>query len=350
MARGRRRAGAGGAAQERAQRGRDLGETGVRSPGRHLDLLGLEGRLLRPRGGRARLLRRALLHAGDADGGTQLAAVVQHRPALGLRHRRPEPGPLLRRPVQQGARARDLVLRASAAARLLHPVGRGRSRQRERDHGSVGARSAPVQVRLGHRLELLEAARRERAAVGRRALVGPDELPQDRRPRRGRDQVGRHHAPRRQDGRGRRRPPGHRELHRVEGAGRAEGGGTRHRLEDRGQAPEGGDEGLRQLRGRRRRLLRPGEEPGAEARDQGGAPRGGDRQPDQARDPVRQARLQGHPLPDLRHRLGLRGVSHRLRPELQQLGARQRRRSSARSRPTATGTSPGASPARSRTR
>ena len=33
----------------------------------------------------------------------------------------------------------------------------------------------------------------------------PDELPQDRRPRRGRHQVGRHHAPRRQDGGGRRR-------------------------------------------------------------------------------------------------------------------------------------------------
>ena len=44
-----------------------------------------------------RLLRRAALHAGDADGGAQLAAMVQHRPALGLRHRWPEPGPLLRR-------------------------------------------------------------------------------------------------------------------------------------------------------------------------------------------------------------------------------------------------------------
>ena len=31
------------------------------------------------------------------DGGAELAAMVQHRPALGLRHRRPGPGPLLRR-------------------------------------------------------------------------------------------------------------------------------------------------------------------------------------------------------------------------------------------------------------
>ncbi len=48
--------------------------------------------------------------------------------------------------------------------------------------------------------------RRRREAVRRRPLVGPDELPQDRRPRGRRDQVGRHHAPRRQDGGGRRRP------------------------------------------------------------------------------------------------------------------------------------------------
>ena len=54
------------------------------------------------------------------------------------------------------------------------------------------------------------AARREREALGRRQVVRPDELPEDRRPRRGRHQVGRHHAPRRQDGDRRRRPSGHR--------------------------------------------------------------------------------------------------------------------------------------------
>ena len=70
---------------------------GVRPPGRNLDLLGLEGRLFRRRGRRPRLLRRASLHAGDADGGPELAAMVQYRPALGLRHRRPGAGPLLRR-------------------------------------------------------------------------------------------------------------------------------------------------------------------------------------------------------------------------------------------------------------
>ena len=46
---------------------------------------------------RARLLRRAALHAGRANVRAEFAAMVQHRPALGLWHRWPEPGPLLRR-------------------------------------------------------------------------------------------------------------------------------------------------------------------------------------------------------------------------------------------------------------
>ncbi len=46
----------------------------------------------------------------------------------------------------------------------------------------------------------------------------------------------------------------------------------------------------------------------------------GARQLHQARHPVRQAGLQGHRLPDLRHRLGFGSLPHRLRPELQQLG------------------------------
>ena len=53
---------------------------------------GWKGGYFDSRGGRPRVLRRALLHAGDADGGAELAAVVQHRPALGLRHRRPGQG------------------------------------------------------------------------------------------------------------------------------------------------------------------------------------------------------------------------------------------------------------------
>ncbi len=44
---------------------------------------------------RPRLFRRDALHAGAADGGAEQPAMVQHRPALGLWHRRPGPGPLV---------------------------------------------------------------------------------------------------------------------------------------------------------------------------------------------------------------------------------------------------------------
>ena len=51
----------------------------------------------------------------------------------------------------------------------------------------------------------------------------PDELPEDRRSRGRRNQVGRHHPPRRQDGLPRSRSPGDRGLRQLEGARRAEG-------------------------------------------------------------------------------------------------------------------------------
>ena len=112
---------------------------------------------------------RYMLAAPDVR--AELAAMVQHRPALGLRHRRAGAGPLLRRPPDRRADAVGLRLRAPAAACLLHPGRARRPRQRGRHHGSVGARGAPVQVRLRHRLELLGAARRGREALRRRALL-----------------------------------------------------------------------------------------------------------------------------------------------------------------------------------
>ena len=69
------------------------------------------------------------------------------------------------------ARPSVVRLRASAAACLLHPERRRRPGERRRHHGPVGARGAPLQVRLGHRLQLLAPARRGRAAVGRRQVV-----------------------------------------------------------------------------------------------------------------------------------------------------------------------------------
>lgn len=69
----------------------------------------------------------------------ELAAMVQHRPPLGLWHRRPRPGPFLRRSLHRQADEVEVRLRTPAAARLLHSVGRGRPRQRGRHHGSLGA-------------------------------------------------------------------------------------------------------------------------------------------------------------------------------------------------------------------
>lgn len=65
-------------------------------------------------------------------------------------------GTSMRRPARPSL---DLGLRAAAAARLFHPEHQGRSRQRRRDHGLVGARGAAVQVRLGHRHQLFDLAR-----------------------------------------------------------------------------------------------------------------------------------------------------------------------------------------------
>ena len=61
-------------------------------------------------------------------------------------------------------------------------------------------------------------------------VVGPHVVLEDRRPRGGRDQVGRHDAPRGEDGLPRPRSPRHRSLHRLEGPRGAEGRRARRRL------------------------------------------------------------------------------------------------------------------------
>ena len=57
-------------------------------------------------------------------------------------------------------------------------------------------------------------------------------FPENRRPGRGRNQVRRHHAPRRQDGDLRCRSPRHSGIHQLEGPRRAEGRQHRRRLQD----------------------------------------------------------------------------------------------------------------------
>ncbi len=64
----------------------------------------------------------------------------------------------------------------------------------------------------------------------------------------------------------------------------------------------------------------PEKNPAPAPRDQARAPQPRARQLHQARDAVRQAGLQGHPVRRLRHRLGFGSLPHGIRPELQQLG------------------------------
>ena len=87
---------------------------------------GWKGGYFTERGRRAHLLRRDAPHARRPDRGAQLAAMVQHRAPLGLWHRRAGAGALLRRLENRQAHPQHLLLRAPAAARLLHPVRRRR--------------------------------------------------------------------------------------------------------------------------------------------------------------------------------------------------------------------------------
>jgi hypothetical protein len=128
------------------------------------------------------------------------------------------------------------------------------------------------------------------------------------------------------------------DLHRLEGEGGAEGRGPRHRLEDRCQ---------KHLKAIMKACVNcdgraipasTRQEPGAEARDPRRQEEPRCRKTTSKR--VIQFAKQGYTdisSSDLRHRLGFGSLPHRLRPELQQLRARDRRLPEAPWRTTATG-------------
>ena len=130
------------------------------------------------------------------------APVVQHRPPLGLRHRRAVAGPLLRRlrdAASWCARSRPTSTRSRT------PASSSRSDDDLVNEGGImdlwvrEARLFKYGSGTGTNFSKLRGD--GETALRRRALLRHDELPQDRRPRRRRHQVGRHHAARRQDGR-----------------------------------------------------------------------------------------------------------------------------------------------------
>ena len=204
------------ALKELPEKERFVGETscqaGVRPARRHLDLLGLEGRLFRLRGRRA------------ARSSTSTATCWRCR--WWRRIRRNGSTPACTGPMASTARARAI---STSTSRPASSCKSETAYEHPQPHACFIQSIADDLVNEGGIMDLWvrearlfkygsgtgsnfsQAARRRREAVRRRQVVRPDELSQDRRPRRGRHQVGRHHAPRRQDGDPRRRPSRHRD-------------------------------------------------------------------------------------------------------------------------------------------
>ena len=174
-----------------AHRRRDRRPAGLPPPGRLLDVLGLEGRLLlqpRPTPARSstrpatcwpRRWRPRTARSGSTPACT--GPTASKGPPQGHYYVDPHTGEMTRSTSR---------LRAAGPARVLHPVDQRRPRQRRRHHGPVGPRGPHLQVRLAAPAPTSPtcAARASRspAAASRQR---PDELPQDRRPRRRRHQV-----------------------------------------------------------------------------------------------------------------------------------------------------------------
>ena len=198
------RAGHGDAQPAPAGRTRRHGEglpAGLPPSGGLLDLLGHQGGVLRHQGRRAGLLRRDVPHARPPAGGAQLArsgstpACTGPTASTARRRATTSPSPRAARSSRARTRTRDRSrTRVSSAASRTTSSARAASWTSgcaRRGCSSTAPAPAPTSAR---------SAGRERTAVRRRPQQRPDELPQDRRPRRRRDQVRRHDPPRGQDG------------------------------------------------------------------------------------------------------------------------------------------------------
>ena len=180
---------------------RALGEADDQPHRRHRRHVGPRRRLLRRRGRGADVRGRAEGDPRQPARRVQLAGLVQRR------------------------------LRGEAAVLgVLHPLDRGLDGRDPRLDPPRG-RHLPRRLRLGR--QPLAAALVQGAALEGRLRLRPG-LVHARRRRVGRhDQVGRQDAPRGEDGRARRRPPGHHRVHLVQGArggegARPRGGRLRH--------------------------------------------------------------------------------------------------------------------------
>ena len=270
LAFGPRRGRTGAVAGRRADRSRDLGPAGLRSIGRHLGVLGLEGQVFSAR--RTTLTRST----------TSCASCWPAR--WWRRTRRNGSIPASTGPMASTGPGRVTTTSTSRRGELTrstsayeHPQPHACFIQSVQDdlvnEGGImdlwvrEARLFKYGSGTGTNFSRLRGEKEKLSGGGKSS--GPDELPEDRRPCGRCHQIGRHHAPRRQDGRGRCRPSGYRELYRLEGEGGGEGRGPRDRLQDHPPPSQGRAAGLPELPGIGGRLFHPREEPGPEARDQG---------------------------------------------------------------------------------
>ncbi len=172
-------------------RARALGEADDRPRRRHDRRLGPRGRLLRDGRGSGHVRGRAQGDPGQPVRVVQLPGLVQRR-----------------------------LRGAAAVLGVLHPLDR---RLDGVDPRLDPPRGDHLPRRLGLRPQPLPAALVEGAALEGRLRVRAGELHARRRRVRRHDQVGRQDAARGEDGRARRRPPGRRGVHLVQGQGGAQG-------------------------------------------------------------------------------------------------------------------------------
>ena len=144
---------------------------GVPPPRGLLDLLGLEGRLLLLRRRRpTSTMRCASCSPPSAPRPTPRSGSTPASTGHTASQGPPRATTTSTTPRASCRKSSTAYERPQPHACFIQSV-RRRPGQPRRHHGPVGPRSPHLQVRLGHRLQLLQRARRERGAVRRRQIV-----------------------------------------------------------------------------------------------------------------------------------------------------------------------------------
>jgi ribonucleoside-diphosphate reductase alpha chain len=221
-------------------RPREVGQAGDPPPRRVLAALGRDARLLRLAEDAQAFYDELAYMMTHQMCGAQQPPVVQHRAQLGLRHQRPGPGPLGRRPRDRRAQARRGRLHPPPAARVLHPERRATTSSGEGGIMDLWTREARLfKYGSGTGTNFSPPAGRERAALGGGKSSGLMSWLKIGDRAAAAIKSGRHHPPRGEDGLPRHGPPRHRLLRELEGPRGDQGRGPgRGHQGDRGREGE----------------------------------------------------------------------------------------------------------------